>query len=63
MYSVISKNLPLMYFWYLEKTVFSEKHVKDLEEWIDHYTEELPPLTNFILPVHSLLIIMIRKYI
>ncbi|CAB1319442.1 unnamed protein product [Coregonus sp. 'balchen'] len=33
-----------------EKTKFSSQPVIDLESWIDAFTEELPPLTNFILP-------------
>ncbi|KAL2091829.1 hypothetical protein ACEWY4_011627 [Coilia grayii] len=32
------------------KTKFNSQPVSDLEGWIDKYTEELPPLTNFILP-------------
>lgn len=35
---------------HLRKTTFNEKYVTDLENWIDEYTAELPPLTNFILP-------------
>ncbi|XP_041084124.1 corrinoid adenosyltransferase-like [Polyodon spathula] len=33
-----------------KKTRFSEKPVSDLEHWIDKYTDQLPALTNFILP-------------
>ncbi|XP_072103563.1 corrinoid adenosyltransferase MMAB isoform X2 [Mobula birostris] len=35
---------------HLKRTTFSEKPVTELEQWIDRYTEQLPPLTNFILP-------------
>ncbi|XP_042193459.1 corrinoid adenosyltransferase [Callorhinchus milii] len=35
---------------HLKRTTFSEKPVMELEEWIDRYTQQLPPLTNFILP-------------
>ncbi|XP_051888309.1 corrinoid adenosyltransferase [Pristis pectinata] len=35
---------------HLKRTTFSEKPVIELEQWIDRYTEQLPPLTNFILP-------------
>ena len=37
-----------------ELTVFEEGCVQELEDWIDEYTEQLPPLTNFILPVSSM---------
>ncbi|XP_043924443.1 corrinoid adenosyltransferase [Protopterus annectens] len=35
---------------HLSKTQFSEKPVLELEQWIDKYTSQLPPLTSFILP-------------
>ncbi|XP_030646891.1 corrinoid adenosyltransferase MMAB [Chanos chanos] len=35
---------------HIKKTKFSSQPVSDLECWIDAYTEELPPLTSFILP-------------
>ncbi|XP_061117304.1 corrinoid adenosyltransferase [Conger conger] len=35
---------------HINKTMFSGQPISDLECWIDKYTEELPPLTNFILP-------------
>ncbi|XP_072335349.1 corrinoid adenosyltransferase MMAB [Scyliorhinus torazame] len=35
---------------HLKRTTFSEKPVIELENWIDRYTEQLPPLSNFILP-------------
>jgi len=35
---------------HLELTAFNSRHTTDLEEWIDRYTQELPPLENFILP-------------
>ena len=30
--------------------MFSSRHTNELEEWIDDYTNQLPPLENFILP-------------
>ncbi|KAJ7400698.1 Cob(I)yrinic acid a,c-diamide adenosyltransferase [Pitangus sulphuratus] len=34
-----------------KRTSFSEKPVLELEQWIDSYSEQLPPLRAFILPV------------
>lgn len=34
-----------------ERTKFIAQPIVDLETWIDEFTEELPPLTSFILPV------------
>uniref|UniRef100_A0A8C3JYK3 Metabolism of cobalamin associated B n=1 Tax=Calidris pygmaea TaxID=425635 RepID=A0A8C3JYK3_9CHAR len=36
---------------HLKRTSFSEKPVLELEQWIDSYSEQLPPLRAFILPV------------
>ncbi|KFO59477.1 hypothetical protein N302_01396, partial [Corvus brachyrhynchos] len=33
-----------------KRTSFSEKPVLELEQWIDNYSEQLPPLRAFILP-------------
>ncbi|XP_049326227.1 corrinoid adenosyltransferase isoform X1 [Astyanax mexicanus] len=35
---------------HIKRTKFSSQPVLELESWIDSYTAELPPLTNFILP-------------
>lgn len=35
---------------HVQKTKFNSRHTKELEEWIDEYSEGLPPLRNFILP-------------
>ncbi|CAJ0942991.1 unnamed protein product [Ranitomeya imitator] len=31
-------------------TAFNEEPIRELEQWIDKYTDQLPPLTSFILP-------------
>ncbi|XP_048370241.1 corrinoid adenosyltransferase MMAB [Sphaerodactylus townsendi] len=35
---------------HLKRTSFSEKPILELETWIDRYSDQLPPLTAFILP-------------
>ncbi|XP_026575220.1 cob(I)yrinic acid a,c-diamide adenosyltransferase, mitochondrial [Pseudonaja textilis] len=35
---------------HMKRTSFSEKPVLELESWIDKYSDQLPPLTSFILP-------------
>ncbi|KAK9522733.1 hypothetical protein VZT92_019179 [Zoarces viviparus] len=35
---------------HIKKTTFTAQPIADLENWIDKFTDELPPLTNFILP-------------
>ncbi|XP_037338889.1 corrinoid adenosyltransferase [Pungitius pungitius] len=35
---------------HIKKTKFTAQPIADLENWIDTFTAELPPLTNFILP-------------
>ncbi|NXE27676.1 MMAB protein, partial [Ardeotis kori] len=35
---------------HLKRTSFSDKPVVELEQWIDSYSEQLPPLRAFILP-------------
>jgi len=42
---------PVLLFPSAERTSFSEKPILELEQWIDSYTEQLPPLRAFILPV------------
>jgi cob(I)alamin adenosyltransferase len=36
----------------LEKVKFSDENITILEKWIDQMDNELPKLTNFILPVN-----------
>ncbi|XP_029960650.1 corrinoid adenosyltransferase MMAB [Salarias fasciatus] len=35
---------------HIKRTKFTTQPIADLEIWIDEFTEELPPLTSFILP-------------
>ncbi|XP_069565536.1 corrinoid adenosyltransferase MMAB [Brachyistius frenatus] len=35
---------------HIKRTKFTSQPITDLETWIDDFTKELPPLTNFILP-------------
>jgi len=35
---------------HLKRTGFNSQHTLELEQWIDAYTSNLPPLENFILP-------------
>ncbi|XP_061585102.1 corrinoid adenosyltransferase [Cololabis saira] len=35
---------------HMKRTKFTSQPIADLETWIDNFTGELPPLTNFILP-------------
>ena len=41
-----------------DMTQFDEdgSYLRYLENWIDEYQSQLPPLTNFILPVSSILL-------
>uniref|UniRef100_A0A8D0GV25 Corrinoid adenosyltransferase MMAB n=1 Tax=Sphenodon punctatus TaxID=8508 RepID=A0A8D0GV25_SPHPU len=35
---------------HLKRTSFTDQPILELEQWIDKYSEQLPPLTAFILP-------------
>uniref|UniRef100_A0A3Q2YU25 Corrinoid adenosyltransferase MMAB n=1 Tax=Hippocampus comes TaxID=109280 RepID=A0A3Q2YU25_HIPCM len=52
---------------HLTRTKFSGTPITDLEGWIDTFTEELPPLTNFILPVsqsmHLITVLWRKKHV
>ena len=36
---------------HLQRTEFDSSHVAEVEEWIDEYSSQMPPLESFILPV------------
>ena len=38
---------------HLQRTEFDSSHVDEIEEWIDLYSNQMPPLESFILPVYS----------
>ncbi|KAK7867850.1 hypothetical protein R5R35_003522 [Gryllus longicercus] len=33
-----------------QRMLLSEQHTKDLEEWIEEYSSQLPPLENYVIP-------------
>lgn len=48
---IVSHVITLYSVFLQERTKFIAQPIADLETWIDEFTEELPPLTSFILPV------------
>lgn len=48
---IVSHVITLYSVFLQERTKFTAQPIVDLETWIDEFTEELPPLTSFILPV------------
>merc|ERR1712071_594476 len=38
---------------HLQRTEFDSSHVDEIEEWIDLYSNQMPPLESFILPVEG----------
>jgi cob(I)alamin adenosyltransferase len=37
-----------------EQILLSTRHTKDLEEWIEEYSRQLPPLESHVIPVSLL---------
>jgi cob(I)alamin adenosyltransferase len=37
-----------------QQICLSARHTKDLEEWIEEYSCQLPPLENYVIPVSLL---------
>ena len=52
--SLVATPLPVARESHLKRVAVPSGYVEELETWIDEYTAQLPPLTNFILPVSIL---------
>ncbi|KAK2707807.1 corrinoid adenosyltransferase MMAB-like isoform X2 [Artemia franciscana] len=48
--SLVATPLPVARESHLKRVAVPSGYVEELETWIDEYTAQLPPLTNFILP-------------
>lgn len=43
-----------------DRAVFDKMYVTELENWVDEYTEKLPELTEFILPVSDVQSLLVK---